>query len=218
LSGVYAVPVSVSVTEGDLVTLHTEFERKHQESIKWYFSSVRIAQISEDLVCTDVQCNEGTERFRDRLKLDHQTGSLTITNITNTDSGEYKLNIISNIDREKIFNVSITDVPAAELYEIKEGESVTLYAGVTKPPNDVMTWHFNDTLIAEITGDPSKICTKDQCNKRFRDRLKLDHQTGSLTITNIRITDSGEYKLKININSSSTFSITTVKRFSVSIT
>ncbi|KAL0161202.1 hypothetical protein M9458_044927, partial [Cirrhinus mrigala] len=216
LSGVYTDSVSVSVTEGDSVTLHTEFERKHQESIKWYFSSVRIAQISEDLVCTDVQCNEATERFRDRLKLDHQTGSLTITNITNTDTGEYTLKIISS--SEKIFNVSITDVPADELYEMKEGESVTLDAGVTKPSNDVMMWYFNDTLIAEITGDQSKICTNDQCNKRFRDRLKLDHQTGSLTITNIRITDSGDYKLKIFTNSSSTFSITRVKRFSVSIT
>ncbi|KAL0161258.1 hypothetical protein M9458_044983, partial [Cirrhinus mrigala] len=205
--------------EGDSVTLHTGVETKHQEDIKWYFSKVRIAQISGDLSfnCTDVQCNEGTERFRDRLKLDHQTASLTITNITNTDSGEYKLKIIRGSDSEKTFSVSVNDVPATEPYEKKEGESVTLDAGVIKHPNDVMMWYCNDTLIAEITGDQSKICTDDQCNKGFRDRLKLDHQTGSLTITNIRITDSGEYKLKININSSK-FSIARVRRFSVSIT
>ncbi|KAL0161205.1 hypothetical protein M9458_044930, partial [Cirrhinus mrigala] len=204
---------------GDSVTLHTGVETKHQEDIKWYFSNVRIAQISGDLsfICTDVQCNEGTERFRDRLKLDNQTGSLTITNIRITDSGEYKLKIINSSDSEKAFSISVTDVPATEPYEIKEGESVTLDAGVIKQPNNVMTWYFNDTVIAEITGDQSKICTDDQCNKRFRDRLKVDHQTGSLTIPNIRITDSGEYELKI-ISSSSAFSITRVKRFSVSIT
>ncbi len=54
---------------------------------------------------TDVQCNAGTERFRDRLKLDHQTESL---NITNTDSGLYILEILSsNSMSENIFIVSV---------------------------------------------------------------------------------------------------------------
>ncbi|KAK7126516.1 hypothetical protein R3I94_017867 [Phoxinus phoxinus] len=78
-------------------------------------------------------------------------------------------------------------------------------------------WYFNDILIAEITGDQSKICTDVQCEERFRDRLKLDHQTGSLTITHTRNTDSGEYKLQISSNNSS-FSIRRIKGFSVSVT
>ncbi len=110
--------------------------------------------------------------------------------------------------------VCVSDVPAAERYEIKEGESVTLDSGEIKLPNYVMAWYFNET---EITGDQSEICTDDQCKERFRDRLKLDHQTGSLNITNIRTTDSGVYKLQIIIGDSS-FSITRVKRFSVSVT
>ncbi|XP_051763426.1 uncharacterized protein LOC127519829 [Ctenopharyngodon idella] len=219
-SGVGSAGVSVSVMEGDSVTLHTGVQTNQQEDIKWYFSNTRIAQISGDLSykCSDVQCNKGTERFRDRLKLDNQTGSLTITNITNTDSGEYKLKIISSSsDSEKIFSVTVHEVPAAERDEVKEGESVTLDSGVIKNPNDSMTWYFNEILIAEITGDQSKICTDDQCDERFRDRLKLDHQTGSLTIITTRNTDSGEYKLQIIINSSS-FSISTVKRFNVTVT
>ncbi|CAM4660105.1 unnamed protein product [Leuciscus chuanchicus] len=223
--GVGSDKVSVSVMEGDSVTLYTGVQTSLQDDIKWYFNDTRIAQISGDLrfICTDVQCNEGTERFRDRLKLDHQTGSLTITNIT--DSGLYELKIISSkSSSDKIFSVSVTGVPAAEIdgvkrKTVKEGESVTLDSGVIKNPHDVMTWYFNDILIAEITGDQSKICTDVQCKERFRDRLKLDHQTGSLIITNTRNTDSGEYKLEIIINNSRfSISITTVKRFNRTVT
>uniref|UniRef100_A0A672L6K3 Immunoglobulin domain-containing protein n=1 Tax=Sinocyclocheilus grahami TaxID=75366 RepID=A0A672L6K3_SINGR len=201
----------VFVMEGESVTLHTGVKTNQQNRIRWYFNDTRIAQITGDLskTCTDVQCNEGTERFRDRLNLDDQTGSLTILNIRTTDSGVYKILISSS---------NIDNVPAAERDKMKrksakEGESITLHSDGIKNPNDLKMWYFNDTLITEITGDQSKICTDDQCKERFRDRLKLDHQTGALTITNTRTTDSGLYKLQIN---SSRFNI--IKTFSVTVT
>ncbi|KAK9967259.1 hypothetical protein ABG768_001666 [Culter alburnus] len=105
--------VSVSVKEGDSVTLNTDFKTNQQDTIIWYFNRTRIAQINGDLsfICTDVQCKDGDERFRDRLKLDHQTGSLTIMNTRNTDSGEYELVLMSNSDSPKIFNVTVSAVP-----------------------------------------------------------------------------------------------------------
>uniref|UniRef100_A0A8C2D2H0 Immunoglobulin V-set domain-containing protein n=1 Tax=Cyprinus carpio TaxID=7962 RepID=A0A8C2D2H0_CYPCA len=152
--------------KGDSVTLHTGVETNKQDRIRWYFNDTRIAQISGDISksCTEVQCHEGTERFRDRLKLDHQTGSLTIMNITNTDSGDYKLQINRiNINSENISSVTVHDVSAAERDKMKrksvnKGEPVTLDP-VLKNPNGLKTWYFNDTIIAEITGDQSKICT-----------------------------------------------------------
>ncbi len=118
--------------------------------------------------------------------------------------------------------VCASGVPAAEPDEVKRngGESVTLDSGETRKPNEVMTWFFKDDLIAQMTGDPNKTCTDVQCNnetERFRDRLKLDHQTGSLNITNTRTTDSGLYTLQIII-SDSRFSISREKRFSVTVT
>ncbi|XP_016388099.1 uncharacterized protein LOC107723883 isoform X1 [Sinocyclocheilus rhinocerous] len=208
-------PDRVSVMEGDAMTLYTGVEMNQQDKMTWFFGEDRIAVINGDKskICEDDQCKE---RFRDRLNV-NQTGSLTITNINTTDSGLYILKITSR-NNENIFSVTVHDVPAAELDEmkrklVKEGESVTLESRVIKNPNNSMTWYFNDTRIAEITGDQRKICTDDQCKERFRDRLKLDHQTGSLTITNTRTTDSGEYKLK---NSSSRFSI--IRSFTVTVT
>ncbi|XP_043078723.1 uncharacterized protein LOC122327429 isoform X2 [Puntigrus tetrazona] len=222
---------TVSVVEGNTVTLHTGVKTNQQEKIKWFFNDIRIAQISDYLskTCTDVQCNEGTERFRDRLKLDPQTGSLTITNTTTTDSGLYRLQMISSRNiSEIIFSITFHDVPAAEtnktrIKTVKEGESVTLDPSVMKNPKDLMIWYFNDTFIAKINGDPSRICTDGQCEdagERFRNRLKLDHQNGSLTITNTRNTDSGLYHLEIITNSSSIrqnyiISILSQKSFSV---
>ncbi|XP_016117025.1 carcinoembryonic antigen-related cell adhesion molecule 1-like [Sinocyclocheilus grahami] len=201
VSGVGADEELVFVMEGDSVTLHTNIEANQQGKIRWYFSDTQVAAIIEEKreICTDDQCRE---RFRDRLKLDHQTGSLTITNTRNTDAGVYIGKVINRGSfSDKIFSVSVHDVPERDEMKgksVKEGESVTLDPGVVKNLNGVMTWYFNDILITEITGDQRKICTDDQCRERFRDRLKLHHQTGSLTITHTRTTDSGDYKLQIS--------------------
>ncbi|XP_068072296.1 uncharacterized protein isoform X2 [Danio rerio] len=216
--GVGSDRVSVSVTEGDSVTLYSGVKTNQQENIVWYFNDVRIAQINQDLnkSCTDVQCNENTDKFRGRLKLDHQTGSLTIMNTRSTDAGNYHLEIVSSGGYSvKTFGVTVYDVSAAnqkETKSVKEGESVTLNLGGMKKPDDLMMYFFNDALIAKVTG--GQICTDVQFDERFSGRLKLDRQTGSLTIIDSRITDSGVYKLEI-INISS---ITVTKGITVTIT
>ncbi|XP_051763250.1 uncharacterized protein LOC127519758 isoform X4 [Ctenopharyngodon idella] len=208
----------VSFMEGDSVILHTGVETNQQEKIKWYFNDIRIAQITVDQskICTDVQCKGGDERFRDRLKLDKRTGSLTIMNIRTSDAGLYKLQIInSRMSITKRFRATVTSASSVDTDEVpvtvNEGDSVTLNTGVTTNQQEIK-WYFIYTRIAQIIGNLSYICTDVQCDERFRDRLKLDHQTGSLTITNISNTDSGDYELEII---SSRISI--LKRFSVSV-
>ncbi len=100
---------TVSVMEGDSVTLHTGVKTNLKGRIRWYNEGICIAQLTGDQIkiCTDAVC---TERFRDRLKLDHQTGSLIIRNISSTDSGLYHLQINSS-SNEKCFNVTVQGEP-----------------------------------------------------------------------------------------------------------
>jgi len=83
-----------------------------------------------------------------------------------------------------------------------EGDSVTLNSDLTEmKDDDLIQWRFGDgnTLIAEINKQADRITVYDDVlDGRFRDRLKLDNQTGSLTITNTRPEHTGEYVLLIN--------------------
>ncbi|KAL1252145.1 hypothetical protein QQF64_019941, partial [Cirrhinus molitorella] len=212
--------VSVSVVKGDSVTFHTNATMNQQERFKWYFTKDLIARIGGDLnnICTDVKCNNDTERFRDRLKLDHLSGDLIITNISTSDKGDYRLQTFSSKHIGKTFTLDVNDAPAEiKRKTVMEGESVTLDAPKVRNLSDSVTWIFNGTRIAEISGELTKICEDVQCKKRFRHRLKLDNQTGSLLITNTKSTDHGLYQL-LTKSRRNHYSTTSIKSFTVSVT
>jgi len=111
---------------------------------------------------------------------------------------------------------SVVDVGEAEMKSVSviEGNSVTLQTDVTETHGDeLIVWRFGDEgkLIAryDVEAKSSPLLDTDV---RFRDRLQLDHQTGSLTITHTKTTDSGEYTLKINSNKQALY-----KRFIVTV-
>ncbi len=92
-----------------------------------------------------------------------------------------------------------------------EGDSVTLNPDPTQIQGFIlMLWRFGDygQLIAQMDG---KEISYSSHTEIFRDRLQLDHQTGSLTIKNMRTKHSGLYKLQTDHNtgtSDMTFSVT----------
>ncbi|XP_073700647.1 CD48 antigen-like [Garra rufa] len=82
---------------------------------------------------------------------------------------------------------------------VKEGESVTLNSDLTEiETDDEIVWRFGDdrSVIAAINSVTKWI--PDNHYWSLTERLQLDHQTGSLTITNTRITDSGPYEVEIS--------------------
>ncbi|XDV24085.1 hypothetical protein PO909_028355 [Leuciscus waleckii] len=80
------------------------------------------------------------------------------------------------------------------LVSVMEGDSVPLNTGVTKQQRDKMLWYFNDTLIALINGEPSTSCLYDGEDGRFRDRVEVDYETGSLTIRDITTEHAGRFE------------------------
>ncbi len=98
---------SLSVMEGDSVTLHTDATKIHDDDeIMWNFGA-EISPIAQINRASGIFSTHTDERFRDRLKLDDKTGSLTITNITTQHAGLNKLEIIAAKLSSKIFSVSV---------------------------------------------------------------------------------------------------------------
>uniref|UniRef100_A0A8C2K7Y9 Ig-like domain-containing protein n=1 Tax=Cyprinus carpio TaxID=7962 RepID=A0A8C2K7Y9_CYPCA len=97
---------SVSVTEGDSVTLNTDVtEVQRDDQILWMFGPKETRTV--ELYKHSIDMFSSNEIFGDRLQLDSFTGSLTIRNIRSTDSGLYKRMIRSNRgNSDKTFNVT----------------------------------------------------------------------------------------------------------------
>ncbi|XP_058617992.1 uncharacterized protein LOC131531331 isoform X2 [Onychostoma macrolepis] len=99
---------SVSVMEGDSVTLNTDVtEIPEGDNIVWKYGAEKSLIARMNKKKQDFSSDVLDGRFRDRLKLDNQTGSLTITNITTQHAGCYELLISGAKRTSKTFNVSV---------------------------------------------------------------------------------------------------------------
>ncbi|XP_016117269.1 uncharacterized protein [Sinocyclocheilus grahami] len=135
---------SMSVMEGQSVTLLNDVaELQKDDELEWRFNSTRIAKAK-------IPEYENDGRFRDRLKLDHQTGSLTITNTRTTDSGDYKLSIIAgNKEITKRFNVTVHVRPSTPTITPQNPSSES--AAVVTASGPQTASHSPDSLIVLIS-------------------------------------------------------------------
>ncbi|XP_016085892.1 titin-like [Sinocyclocheilus grahami] len=319
----------LSVETGNSVTLNSLLnEIKKKDVIEWKFGyngETSLAEINKRAKIFTVRDDVLDGRFRDRLKLDKQTGSLTITNITTEHDGLYDLwykhfskfpfiltvfarlpvpvisrdssqcssssasssssqqncslvcsvvnvshvtlswykgssllssisvsdlsislslpleveyqdknsysCVLNNLISNQTQHLDITqlchtcsgvfgDSDAVKSVSVTEGGSVSLESGVTElQTNDLIAWTFGhpETLIARISKEEFIFSTSDGDAVGFRDRLQLDHQTGSLTITDTRTTDSGLYTVYIKSTKTTTyrFRVTVYARLAV---
>ncbi|XP_051745243.1 uncharacterized protein LOC127509922 isoform X2 [Ctenopharyngodon idella] len=197
-------PEPMTVMEGDSVTLHTNLtEVLNDDTILWLFGpkDLLISQIRRKDDLTPVFFTDDAG-FRGRLQVDQKTGSLTIRNTRIRHSGQYKLTISREMTTTKIFNVTVIGVvgetDGMKSVSVTEGESVTLRNDAEIHKDALMLWRFGDkgVLLAKIDIEANETSLHD-ADERFGDRLQLDLQTGSLSITNTRTNDSGLYELQI---------------------
>ncbi|XP_073717531.1 natural killer cell receptor 2B4-like isoform X1 [Misgurnus anguillicaudatus] len=147
-----------SVMEGDSVTLHTDITQiQTDQQILWLFGpqGTRIALIyKQHNVCDP--CGS----FKDGLKLDSQTGSLTITNITITDSGLYQLEIINSKETsKKTFNVTvyarllIPDITCinSPFSSSSSSSKCVLLCSVLNVRDVSLSWYKGNSLLSSIS-------------------------------------------------------------------
>ncbi|XP_039547081.1 uncharacterized protein LOC120492863 [Pimephales promelas] len=99
---------SVSVTEGDSVSLNTDVQVQIGDQILWTFGpqNTKIAEIiRRDQINLITIINDGI--FSYILQMDNHTGSLIIRNIRSDHTGLYELTIISSRKTLKRFNVTV---------------------------------------------------------------------------------------------------------------
>ncbi|XP_039538708.1 SLAM family member 5-like isoform X2 [Pimephales promelas] len=102
---------------------------------------------------------------------------------------------------------------------VMEGDSVSLNSGLIEMmDDDLIYWTFGDknTLIVQINVLAGRQTVYDDVlGGRFRNRLKLDHQTGSLTITHTTTEHTGVYRLEVEDGVGKSFSLIVYARLPV---
>uniref|UniRef100_A0A8C2E8R2 Ig-like domain-containing protein n=1 Tax=Cyprinus carpio TaxID=7962 RepID=A0A8C2E8R2_CYPCA len=211
---------SVPVTEGDSVTLYINFtEIQKDDSMLWKYGAEKsiIAEINrkyEWFSTFDVP--DG--RFRDRLKLDKQTGSLTITNITTRHTGVYQLEIAGA--RTKTFSVSVyarLPVPVISSNSSQcsssssSQQNCSLVCSVVNVGHVTLSWYKGNSLLSSISVSDLSISLSLPLEVEYQDKNTyscvlnnpISNQTQHLDITQLCHTCSGSVSLIVLISAGS---------------
>ncbi|XDV24082.1 hypothetical protein PO909_028353, partial [Leuciscus waleckii] len=148
--------------EGNYVTLNSGLTKIHEdEEILWKYGTENclIAMISRaagiSSISDDVQISDG--RFRDRLKLDDKTGSLTITNTRTEHAGDYQLVIRGVKITSKTFSVSVyahlpVPVISRDSFSSSSSSSCSLVcSSVLNVCDATLSWYAGISVLSSIS-------------------------------------------------------------------
>ncbi|XP_065100540.1 SLAM family member 5-like [Paramisgurnus dabryanus] len=151
---------SVSVMEGDSVTLHTNVTQiQRRDQILWMLAhqETRIAEINKE----GNVLNDDNGTFKGKLQLNNKTGSLTITNISITHSGLYKLTITNSRRRNSsrkyyVFVYAPLPVPvityeSSQCPSSSSSSNCSLLCSVMNVRDVSLSWYKGNSLLSRIS-------------------------------------------------------------------
>uniref|UniRef100_A0A8C1QYN7 Ig-like domain-containing protein n=1 Tax=Cyprinus carpio TaxID=7962 RepID=A0A8C1QYN7_CYPCA len=157
-AGVFGVDgvKSVSVMEGDSVTLNTDdTELQTDDQIMWRFGQILLAKIHKRDNKRRFYSDSADGRFRDRLKLD-QTGSLIITNTRTTDSGLYQVHRTRTETPLNIFSLTVYAPPPIPVFtrdssQCSSSSYCSLVCSVVNVSAVTLSWYKGNSLLSSIS-------------------------------------------------------------------
>ncbi|XP_050950811.1 hepatocyte cell adhesion molecule-like [Labeo rohita] len=215
LIGVFGVDTdgikSVSVMEGDSVTLNTDVTEILGTKILWIFGDE--GALIALMHTSQISLYNGPDgRFRDRLQLDHN-GSLTVTNTRNTDSGIYELNIKGGpSDQVKKFNLTIyshllgpittrNSSQCSSSSSSSSQQNCSLVCSVVNVSHVSLSWYKGNSLLSSISVSDLSISLSLPLEVEYQDKNtyscvvnnSISNQTTHLNITQLCHTCSEIY-------------------------
>ncbi|XP_039540354.1 natural killer cell receptor 2B4-like isoform X1 [Pimephales promelas] len=145
-----------SVMEGDSITLNTSTKTHEDEDILWKYGAENslIAKISIENRIFSTYDDVPDGRFRDRLKLDNQTGSLTITNTTTEHTGVYKLELNGAKLSTTTFNVSVyahLPTPNINKHSSSSSSCSVVCSSVLSVCDATLSWYAGMRVLSSIS-------------------------------------------------------------------
>ncbi|XP_043078932.1 SLAM family member 5 [Puntigrus tetrazona] len=202
--------------EGDSVTLYTDVaEIREGSNIVWKYGAgnSRIAKIKKYKHFVP-EYNDTYERFRDRLKLDDQTGSLTIMNISTQHAGDYQVEINGAKLTSKTFSVSVyARLPVPVIITnssncSSSSSSSSLLCSVVNVGHVTLSWYKGNSLLSSISVSDLSISLSLPLEVEYQDKNTyscvinnpIRNQTTHLDISRLCHTCSGTTELMYVFN------------------